>query len=90
MNLWLLIPSIILLVLGITRGVRRDWRLSIVCLLLGGILFVIHHRQFVAGAKTRAQELAWARRQTTLHTAAPERNETSNFATKDNDGSKGR
>jgi len=56
MNLFLLIPAIILLVFGITRGVRRDWRWSCVCLVLGAILFVIHHRQLVASAKIRARE----------------------------------
>jgi membrane protein implicated in regulation of membrane protease activity len=56
MNLFLLIPAIVLLVLGITRGVCRDWKWSILCLALGATLFVVHHRRLVASAKERARE----------------------------------
>jgi len=56
MNLFLLIPAIVLLVLGVTRGAPRDWKRSILCLVLGATLFAIHHRRMVASAKVRARE----------------------------------
>jgi len=78
MNLFLLIPAIVLLVLGITRGVRRDWKWSILCLALGATLFVVHHRRLVASAKTRAREYRIEKDKVELKRNQSEEGNTSN------------
>ena len=55
MNLFLMIPALILLILGITRAVRLDWKRSVLCLIIAGGLFILNNRQMVSAAKARAR-----------------------------------
>jgi hypothetical protein len=63
MNLFLLLPALILLVLAVTRAARLDWKRSIICLLIAGALFYTNHRQMVSMAKARAKAYSARKRQ---------------------------
>ena len=57
MNLFVMIPALIMLILGITRAVRLDWKRSVLCLIIAGVLIMLNNRQMVsvANVRTKAQ-----------------------------------
>ena len=63
MNLFLILPALILLILGITRAVRLDWKRSVLCLLIAVGLFILNNRQMVSVAKARARAYSTQRQQ---------------------------